>query len=404
MIKKFKKNKFPDNPGVYFFKKRGRKVPLYIGKATSLRDRIASYFNNKILTSRGPRIGRMIEIADSIETIKTDSVLEALLLETEFIKKFKPVYNAREKDDKSFNYVVITRDTFPEVRLVREKEFRQTPEHAFIYVFGPFPQSGELKDALKIIRKIFPWRDKKCVPGQGKLCFSRQIGLCPGVCTGEITQKEYKQSIKYLANFMSGKKNEVIQDFERTMKIYAKREEFEKAREIRDKIFALTHIQDIALLKRNREDHGFRIEAYDIAHLFGKESVGAVAVVSGGEPMKNEYRKFKIRGDRGVHDTGNLREVLERRFRHLEWPLPDCIVVDGGIAQVNVASSFLKSCGVKALIVGVVKDDRHKPKKLIGDVKAIKEHKEGIIMANSEAHRFAISYHRRLRLKTFRGV
>ena len=132
----------PDAPGVYFFKS-GNEI-LYIGKATSLKDRVKSYFVRDILMSRSPLIAKMLEEAESIEFAQTDSVLEALILEASVIKKHQPRYNSREKDDKSYNYVTFTEEDFPKVIVTRGSG-----------TYGPFPHSGELKEALKIIRKIF---------------------------------------------------------------------------------------------------------------------------------------------------------------------------------------------------------------------------------------------------------
>src|SRR3989344_7336779 len=139
----------PDTPGVYFFKQE--KQILYIGKATSLKDRVKSYFARDILLTRSPLIAKMLEEANKIEFIQTDSVLEALLLEAHEIKKHQPLYNSKEKDDKSYNYITITKEEFPKVVVTRGSG-----------IYGPFPYGGELKEALKIIRKIFPYRDDKC--------------------------------------------------------------------------------------------------------------------------------------------------------------------------------------------------------------------------------------------------
>ena len=181
MKRKDLSKKLSDTPGVYFFKKRRGRMPLYIGKATSLRDRVHSYFNSKITSIRGERIIKMLEEAHVVSVIKTDSVLEALLLETELIKKFKPPYNEREKDDKSYNYIAITKEEFPIVLLIRGRQLSQKDEADFRSVFGPFPHGRELKEAMRILRKLFPWRDTKCVPppagGQGNPCFNRQINL-----------------------------------------------------------------------------------------------------------------------------------------------------------------------------------------------------------------------------------
>lgn len=398
--------KLPSAPGVYMFKKKRARSPLYVGKATSLKDRVKSYFNTDIIKSRGPAIVKMVEEAQGVDFIRTDSVLEALVLESEMIKKFKPKYNVKERDDKSFNYIATTKEEFPIVQLVRGKELFGSDHSAFRKIFGPYPNPGELKVAMNILRKIFPWRDKKCEVGQGKPCFSRQIGLCPGVCTGEATKTDYLFTVRNLELFLTGGKKEVVKNYEKKMKTLAKMNMFERAGELRNKIFALNHIQDIALLKKEQKvqaAEGDRIEAYDIAHSSGGQAVGVMVVLRGGRLLKSEYRKFKIRSGKGWDDTGNLREVLQRRFNHPEWTFPKIVVVDGGTAQVNAAMRVISGLSLSIHVASVIKDECHKAKKLTGPAKILEKFKDDILLINEEAHRFAISYHRHLRQKAFKG-
>ncbi|MEL6803621.1 MAG: excinuclease ABC subunit C, partial [Bacteroidota bacterium] len=137
-----------------------------------------------------------------------------------------------------------------------------------------------------------------------------------------------------------------------------------------------------------------RIEAYDVAHHGGKNMVGVMTVVEGLQPTKSEYRKFKIESVSGSNDPAALKEVLERRLRHPEWPYPQIIVVDGSTAQKNAAEYVLKKAGCMIPVVGVVKDEQHKPKRLIGSKKLLAMYEDAILLANAEAHRFAITYHR----------
>src|ERR1035437_5766285 len=166
----FKKieQKLPDLPGVYFFlgkKSTGGKDIIYIGKATSLHDRVKSYFNKDIIVTRGALVQQMVQDAGTVDFQVTDSVLEALILEMNLIKKYLPHANTREKDDKSFNHVIITREKFPQVLLMRGKNVGTEIHQQFIkYDFGPYTQGAQLKEALRIVRKIFPFRDARCVP------------------------------------------------------------------------------------------------------------------------------------------------------------------------------------------------------------------------------------------------
>ena len=387
--------KFPDNPGVYFFMGKRNKI-LYAGRATSLRSRVASYFNKDTLFSRGPIIARMVLESRDVKFIKTDSVLEAIILEANLIKKHQPPYNTKEKSDKSFNYIVVTKEDFPRVLVVRGKDIDFKKRYA---IFGPFPQGAVLKEALKIIRKIFPFRDK-CSPGAGKPCFDRQIGLCPGVCAGEIPKEEYRKTIANIKLFLSGKKKTVIKKLAKEMAECAKRHEFEKAGSIKKTIFSLKHIHDVSLIKNPVSNYAVsaeeRIEGYDIAHISGKWNVGVMTVVKNGTPEKASYRKFKIRKTSGG-DTGALQEVLARRLKHKEWTMPSIIVMDGGVAQKGVAEKAVRMFGLNIPVVSVVKNEKHKPKNILGDRGLIDKHKNEILLVNSEAHRFALKYHRLLR-------
>lgn len=396
-----KKNWLPDMPGVYQFLDAQKKI-LYIGKATSLRDRVKSYCSSDIMNTRGPIIAEMLLLARDVRVIKTDSVLEALILEAALIKKHQPKYNSKEKSDKSFNYVVITDEDFPRVLLMRGKELLRGSTPKFItklkYSFGPFPRGSVLREALKIVRKIFPFRDI-CKIEKEKPCFNAQIGLCPGVCVGKVSKKEYAQTIQNLKLFFEGKKSALVKKLETAMRAVAKRREFEKAQEIKKTIFALKHIQDIALIGKGESRHGslMRIEAYDVGHFGGVASVGAMTVVENGEPVRSEYKKFKIKSFEGINDTRALAEILSRRLAHAEWSMPKLIVVDGGIAQMNAAKRVLISAGAAIRIVGVVKDERHRPKKILGDRALAIRHEADILLANAEAHRFAIKFHRKKR-------
>lgn len=389
-IQQYKKIKLPEKPGVYFFKKG--KTILYIGKATSLRDRTKSYLAKDLIVTRGPMILDMVVQADSISWEETDSVLEALILEASLIKKHLPKYNIKEKDDRSWNYVCITKEEIPKVLIERGRGLDKNKGN-FTDIFGPYTNGLQLRDAMKIIRRIFPYIDGDSLKKNNKI-FYEQLKLTPE----SISQ--YKENIKNLRLFFNGKKKKIIQNFKRDMMSCAKNHEFEKAGEIKNKIFALQHIQDVSLIKSDLLEtisyklESNRIEAYDIAHMSGINMVGVMTVVEDGEVSKKEYKKFIIKTQNGANDTGALEEVLSRRFRHTEWGIPGLVVVDGNIAQINVANRVLNRYQFKIPVVGVVKDDHHKARAIQGDEKIILKYKKSILLANSEAHRFAIKFYR----------
>ncbi|MEA2715455.1 MAG: excinuclease subunit [Candidatus Parcubacteria bacterium] len=393
--------KLPDAPGVYTFRDY-RKRPLYIGRATSLKDRVRSYFSADLIETRGVRIVDMVAKAASLAWQETDSVLEAILLESLLIKKYQPFYNVDERDDRSSQYIVITDEAWPRVFLARARDFDQAiRERTLLYkvkrYFGPFLESGLINAALKILRRLFPFRDKKALDPRHEE-FYRVLGQSPET-DGSEAQKKYRRTIRYLTLFFEGKSQRVRTLLEREMKRNARALKFEQASENRKLIHALRHINDIALIKQNgngtplgaRGDH--RIEAYDIAHLSGTNTAGSMAVSINGQLVPSEYRKFKIKRDAN-NDLAGLVEILSRRFNHTEWPYPDLVVVDGNEMQIRAAGSVLKARRIDIPVVAVTKDQSHRAASLIGPPEVIEAYKKDIIAVNSEAHRFAIKYHR----------
>jgi excinuclease ABC subunit C len=268
-------------------------------------------------------------------------------------------------------------------------------------VYGPFASLSQLRTAMKIIRTMFPYRDT-CEVGFTRPCFNAQIKLCPGVCVGTISEVDYKRHISNIKKLFEGKKTEIKKSLEKDMKEYAKKHMFEKAAQERNTLFALDHIKDISLIQEDTivafKDRAFRIEAYDIAHISGTSRVGVMTVMIGKQKETGEYRKFKL--SEGVNDDyGGLRDLLLRRFAHKEWTFPDLIVIDGGQAQKEVAEKVLASYALAIPCVSVVKNEHHKPKNILGDKVHVDYHKKEILLVNSEAHRFAISYHKVLRDK-----
>ena len=416
----------PTEPGVYFFVRRslggggwkkGGEI-LYIGKATNLRDRVRSYFANDLIDTRGPNILDMVTQSETVEYEETGSVLEALILEANLIKKYQPKYNVKEKDDKSFYQVIVTDEPWPRVIMVRSRDLKVMEltgrlsrikfDGKIKYSFGPFPHGTSLRDALKIIRKIFPFRDFRADNPENER-FYKQLGLSPDTSNAQA-RSEYLKNITNIKLFFEGKKTKILKELERDMNNHAKNLEFEEAEYLKRKMLALKHINDVALIKdESIEDSAhsgtsdFRIESYDIAHLSGRNTVGVMTVVINSRADKSEYRKFKIKSlpKNAVDDYASLQEIITRRFGHLEWKKPNLIVVDGGIGQYNAVSKILAKLEIVVPLVSVIKDDRHRPKAFHGNESLIKKYKKEILLANSESHRFAITYHKDLRSKNF---
>lgn len=397
-----KKLTLPEAPGVYFFLSAQKKI-MYIGKATSLKQRVGSYFASDIKDKRSELIENMVLDAATVDYTETDSVLEALILETNLIRTHKPRYNTKSKDDKSYNHLIITNEEWPRVLVVRGRDIAEKfLKEEIKYEFGPFPSGVLFRDALKIVRKLFKFYDTKNPVGaertkmaRGKIDFNRQIGLYPD----PEHKDEYLKTIRHLKLFFEGKKQTIIRELEAEMMKVAKAEAFELAHKLKKQIFALKHIEDIALVKSDYQlPDGLgnvRVEAYDIAHMAGKDMVGVMVVVQNNEPQKSEYRKFKIKSLKQANDPAALSEVLKRRFTHPEWPNPSLIVVDGNNIQKNAAEAVLASLGLDITVVAVVKDERHRASKILASADILRKHKFDILLANAESHRFAIGFYRR---------
>ena len=414
-----KRLKLPDEPGVYIFRDY-KKRAIYIGRATSLRDRTKSYFTNDLIETRGPRIIDMVTKTKFLTWQMTDSVLEAIILENTLIKRYQPFYNVDERDDKSSQYVVITDEAWPRVFLERARYLDQKLKEGILSYrikkcFGPYPHGGLIKEVLKILRKLFPFKDKKSLDARHDR-FYQALGKSPFE-NDTNAHRRYLRTIKYLILFFEGKKQKIRNEVEEQMNSLAKQMRFEEAGLSRRLLYALDHINDIALIKQEKEawstgqgvgeksvnKQDFRIEAYDIAHLSGTNVVGAMTVFVNGEFVRSEYRKFKISKQKN-DDVAGLREIITRRLNHPEWTYPDLIVVDGNKVQMTAVEDVLKARRVEIPIVAVTKDERHKALELAGHPELILRHKKEIIAINSEAHRFVIGFHRKIRGKAFKSA
>jgi len=413
-----KKSKLPETSGVYFFldkKHIGKDIPnrknvLYIGKATVLKDRVESYFSKDLVNTRGTRILSMIENAKSIFYLETKSVLEAIILESKYIKELQPSFNVKERDNKSYSYVVFTKEDFPKVLIMREREIEKLKDLKISKKFGPFVSKAELTEIMRFVRKIFPYRDK-CKLNEKRGCFNYQIGLCPGVCLGLISKKDYAKNLKNIEKILSGGIEKLLKSLEKEMKAKAKEKKFEEAGKILEKIKTFNYLKDINLIKKeslNQEKlEGVRIESYDISHISGVNRVGVMCVLEDGELKKNEYKKFKLE-EKINNDLMGLVEVLERRFRHPEWKSPNILVIDGGQTHLSyiyekLEKGLSKDMLEKIIFSSVVKNEKHKAREVLAfrnkEKKIVKQFEGEIIFLNEETHRFAINYHKFLRNK-----
>lgn len=412
-IVKIKKGQLPDVPGVYLMKNEKGKV-IYVGKATSLKRRVSSYFQRP----QEARIHKMVGEIREIDYIEKPTAIEALILEANLIHYYFPPYNVMGKDNKSFLYLVITKEDFPKPLLVRGTDIGDDAAKKYKAVFGPYTSPRSLRAALDLIRKAFPW--STCASHQKRACFYHHLKLCPGVCIDGISKRDYAKIIRDLIKFFEGKKDVLLNGYKKEMKLAAKEKRFEDAATLRNKIFFLEHIQDIAIMKREDDDvdkiregeapvNVFgRIEGYDISNISGTSSVSSMVVFENGAPAKQEYRKFRIKSVVGSNDVASMRETLMRRFRN-DWRHPDLILIDGGWPQVNAATQVIHELELGIPVVGLAKGPERKKDELICDPNNLEicalceRHLRLLVAVRDEAHRFAITYHRNLRGRRMLG-
>ncbi len=461
----------PTSPGCYLYIDSEGEI-LYVGKAKIIKNRVKSYFTN--YPKLDPRIQAMLEHAVDIQFLTVDSEFEALLLESNLIKKYVPKYNIMLRDDKNYSYIKVekaikgVRD-FPRIRTTREKD------DANATYYGPYPNSLPLKNILKRLRKVFPYVScnrrliqvssdpLKIDTNNSVPCLYYHIGLCQAPCASLISKDEYAKNFRNIIKFLEGRKGEIIAELEKDMAQYSKDMDYENAAKIRDRINDIKYVtqnvkidrdvDDIIVdeLKKEQREQGinnliaelgfpqdklknheaFKIECYDISNIQGTNPVGAMTVMVDGVLRPDLYRRFKIRLKNTPDDFAMLQEMLSRRFRHFLADqnredekdesfsvLPDLIIIDGGKGQLASAYTILKNFGLADLvpIVGLAKREEEIfkvqwqfntddwPDLALKRFKRIflPRRSESLFLVQrirDEAHRFGITFHRKLRSK-----
>jgi len=224
----------PSKPGVYLFKDAKGKV-IYVGKAKSLKNRVRTYFQKS--SDGSPKLRVMTSKICDLETIVTDSEVEALILEANLIKEYKPRYNITLKDDKSYPYIRVTNEKFP--RIFPTRKIVQDGSR----YFGPYTDVHSMRSLLKTVRRIFPIRscnyrldDKSIKSGKYKVCLDYYIKRCPGPCEGLISEEEYRKIVNQVVSFIDGKNNALVEELKKEMEEKAAQKRFEEAARIRDQI------------------------------------------------------------------------------------------------------------------------------------------------------------------------
>ena len=418
--------KAPTEPGVYFF--WDKNTIIYAGKATNLKSRLRSYFNAGNSDSRKVT---MVERATRLTWQTAISPIEALIIEAKLIKQHKPYYNVSLRDDKQYFYVGFTEETCPRIFLIHQPA--KTNNKIEMEYIGPFTDGAALKRTLKLLRKIFPYRTHKNMP---KNCLWYTLGLCP--ISEKPTSEEIKNcqnNIEAIKRILQGEIKRLVKNLKKEMLGYAKLENFEKAVKLRDQINGLENIYahkkiigDQTHEHKNSPLNGlpeslleylpkkdvseWLIEGYDISNIQGGSATGSLISFMGKKPIKALYKKFRIKTVEGANDVAMHKEVMGRRLTHYkEWPLPDIFLIDGGRPQVNAVNNTLlewqKLYDIPfkkmPIIIGLAK--RQEELYITTEKKpyALSHNNPILLMfmhARDESHRFAKSYHHKLRSKT----
>ena len=426
----------PRVPGVYLMKDDRGQV-LYVGKASSLRSRVSSYFQPSAQPDRKTR--SLIELVRSFETIECEGEWEALLMESRLIKDIRPRFNIRLVDDKTFPYLVVTmRDDFPGVFVTRTPN---DPSFKGAKVLGPFTSVADLRSAVTILQRVFKFRtceldivEEDPRNRHFRPCLLHAIGQCTAPCADRIGRDAYRADIDRFLRFLTSKRTTVIREIESEMQQASLEQRYEKAAVLRDQITAIRRLDDrekrtgdaavdwqpevtvfsgdpsrgLSSLQKTLglEDPIRCLEGIDIAHLAGNETVGSKVCFIDGRPFKDGYRRYRIRSA-GNDDYQAIREVVSRRYRDAgagNELYPDVILIDGGLGQLHAAGEAFDQLDVKPpMVISLAKkeelifvQERSEPIKL-GRANL------GLKLCQSirdEAHRFAQHYHHILRRKS----
>jgi len=438
----------PKEPGVYFHKDAAGEI-IYVGKAAILRNRVRQYFQKS--RGRDPKTEALVAEVVDTDWMVVESELEALFLEAEMVRRYMPRYNILLRDDKAMSYIRIDYDSgHPTVTTTRR------PLDDGARYFGPYFSVYAVRQALKYLRRIFPFAIRR-MPNQKRATLHYHLGLDPGLEEGKTTLKEYRANLRRLMAVIEGKRNNVIREIERDMKLASKTQRFEDAARFRnqlnwlkslgkqvifsDKEFldiskdhALTELVDLIGL----EEYPKRIEGYDVSHMQGTDVVASMVVFTNGVSDKGEYRKFKTKIDQN-NDFYNMHETIRRRLddKHLKtWGKPDLLLIDGGKGQLDAAIRARNELGLAIPMIGLAKREEQVVLKkscqpasisheIVGSnaqLNSVVLHKLGgyatetddFILLNlphssnlvkllqrirDESHRFAVSYHSTLKRK-----
>ena len=414
---------FPDKPGVYLMHDSDKNI-IYVGKAKSLRKRVSSYFRHSNFAS--PRLRKLVDTIRDISTIRTESEIEALILENRLIKLYQPFFNVDLKMNERYAYIKITAEKFPRIIVTRQKA-----DDDGIYV-GPYVRVSEVRDLLRLIERYLPLRYcSSDIKNQNKErpCMRHSLGRCMGPCSGLCTENEYNDRVADVLMLLQGHGTELVERLRKRMDKAAQSMAFEEAARLRDTIRAIWRVSrqknTIPEIPAGKENFWetlnsmqrvfnlpllpWRIDGFDISHTGGTNTVGVVVVFEQGYPNTSLYRRFNIKTVEGIDDFRSMYETLHRRYKRCldgQEPLPQLILIDGGPVQLEFAVSALKELGIINIpVISLAKEfeevyipDRKEPVRLeyTDPVLRLLQH------VRDESHRYAITSHRAARGRSYR--
>ncbi|MEX0596882.1 MAG: excinuclease ABC subunit UvrC [Candidatus Paceibacterota bacterium] len=406
----------PTLSGVYIFFNQNKDI-IYIGKAVNLKNRVSSYFRTNNSLNSAKRA--MVREVCNIEIRPCDGEIEALILESNLIKKYNPKYNVLLKDDKSYAYLVWTKEDFPRI-FVAHKTYIDNNSNK-LNSLGPFVSGDALRKTLKILRKHFPYRSCKTMPKSP--CIYYRLGKCDAPCIQNIDKITYKNNLNTIIEIMKGKSNAISKKLYIQMQSYAKLQKFEQALDVKNQIEALEKVSlHKGIIQTNKsyklryieELQEFlkldklpkRIEGYDSSHFHGDKAVVSMVVFENGKPDKPQYRKFRIANPpEGGDDFYNLNQALTRRFKRNDWAIPDLILIDGGKGQLSTALKVKQRGNIEFRSIPIISLAKRLEEIYIPNIdKPILLSKSSkslqiLQQIRDESHRFAVTYHRKLRDK-----
>jgi excinuclease ABC subunit C len=423
---KEKVRRLPDGPGVYLMKDRLGRI-LYVGKAKNLKRRVSSYFQPSRSFVAQPKIRALVEMITDFDTLPVRSEPEALLLEGRLIKEYRPRYNTSFTDDKRFLLVRV--DLGAELPRFTLTRLRKDDRSRY---FGPFAYGNLVRRTLAEMRREFGVllgdAHPVCLPdGTWRLYDDVRAEIYGHA--NEVSVDDYRRRVEAACAFLEGKSREWLESLRIEMRAAAGRQEFEKAAALRDIVQALEETlaktrryerapsllrTDEVALQRLAEAVGLaappaHLECFDISHISGTFVVASMVHFTAGRPDKDQYRRYQIKSFVGNDDFRAMTEVVGRRYRRLaeeRKPLPDLVVIDGGLGQVGAAlRAFAALDLAPPPLVGLAKEketiifsDERPPLNLPLSHPGL----QLLQRLRDEAHRFANTYNADLRSRKIR--